>query len=64
MKPLIYVADSHLTAGDAELDSFVSFLEKVGASAGTLYILGDLFNVWFGEPKFRMPHQERVLACL
>jgi len=63
-RPLIYVADSHLTADDPETDSFVAFLEKTGIAAGTLYILGDLFNVWFAEPKFRMPHQERVLRAL
>lgn len=62
--PLLYVADSHLTAGDPELDGFVSFLETAGAGAETLYILGDLFNVWFAEPKFRMPHQHRVLEVL
>lgn len=64
MKPLIYVADSHLTADDPETDSFIAFLEMVGPAAGALYILGDLFNVWFGEPKFRMPHQQRVLSAL
>ncbi len=64
MKPLIYVADTHLTTDDPEVDSFVAFLRRVGSTAGTLYILGDLFNVWFAEPKFRMPHQEMVLAEL
>jgi len=64
LKPLLYVADSHLTTDDPELDSFLGFLEEVGSTAGTLYILGDLFNVWFGEPKFRMPHQEKVLTAL
>lgn len=64
MKPLIYVADSHLTTDDPETDSFIAFLETVGPGAGVLYILGDLFNVWFGEPKFRMPHQQRVLTAL
>ena len=64
VKPLIYVADSHLTSGDPEVESFLSFLGTVGRSAGTLYILGDLFNVWFGEPRFRMPHQELVLSAL
>jgi len=62
--PLIYVADSHLTTDDPEVDSFLRFLSVVGARASTLYILGDLFNVWFGEPKFRMPHQQRVLDAL
>jgi UDP-2,3-diacylglucosamine hydrolase len=64
MKPLIYVADSHLMRNDVEVDSFIEFLEKAGSQAQTLCILGDLFNVWFGEPKFRMPHQERVLVAL
>lgn len=61
---LIYVADTHLTRDDPEVESFVAFLREVGPTAGTLYILGDLFNVWFGEPKFRMPHQGIVLAAL
>ncbi len=64
MKPLLYVADSHLTRDDPEVDSFVRFLETAGRGAGTLYILGDLFNVWFGEPRFRLPHQARVLDAL
>ena len=64
MKPLLYVADSHLTGNDPEVDSFIRFLERVGPTAGTLYLLGDLFNVWFGEAKFRMPHQQRVLEAL
>ncbi len=63
-RPLLFVADAHLTEDDAELESFLAFLEGPAAAAGTLCILGDLFNVWFGEPKFRLPHQERVLAGL
>ena len=64
MRPLVYVADSHLTGDDPEVDSFIRFLETVGPTAATLYLLGDLFNVWFGEAKFRMPHQQRVLDAL
>lgn len=63
-KPLFYVADSHLTENDPEVDAFIAFLATAGATAGTVYILGDLFNVWFAEPKFRMPHQQRVLDAL
>jgi len=61
LRPLAYVADTHFTSDDPEVDSFIRFLEAVGPTLGTLYHLGDLFNVWFGEPKFRMPHQARVL---
>lgn len=63
-RPLMYVADSHLTRDDPEVEAFIRFLETDAARAATLYILGDLFNVWFGEPKFRMPHQTKVLAAL
>ncbi|MGH9868932.1 MAG: UDP-2,3-diacylglucosamine diphosphatase [Candidatus Polarisedimenticolia bacterium] len=60
-RPLAYVADTHLTTADPEVETFIAFLETVGPRLGTLFHLGDLFNVWFGEPKFRMPHQQRVL---
>ncbi|HKY33233.1 MAG TPA: metallophosphoesterase [Candidatus Polarisedimenticolia bacterium] len=63
-RPLFYVADAHLTRDDPEVDAFVAFLEREAPSAGTLCIVGDLFNVWFGEPKFTMPHQARVLDSL
>jgi UDP-2,3-diacylglucosamine hydrolase len=64
MKPLIFVSDAHLTRNDPELDAFVAFLEKIASRASTLAILGDLFNIWFGRPKFALPHHERVLASL
>lgn len=64
VRPIFYVADSHLTEDDPEVDAFVAFLKSAGAGAGTVYILGDLFNVWFAEPKFRRPHQQRVLDAV
>jgi UDP-2,3-diacylglucosamine hydrolase len=63
-RALLYVADSHLTEDDPEVDAFIAFLRGPGREAGTLYILGDLFNVWFAEKKFRRPHQQRVLDAL
>ncbi len=60
-RPLLYVADPHLTDRDPETDSFIGFLERAGAFAGTVCVLGDLFNIWFGERKFRRPYQQRVL---
>lgn len=63
-RPLVFVADAHLTGDDPEVDSFIEFLDQAAHGAGTLTILGDLFNIWFGEPRFRMPHQSRVLEAL
>ncbi len=63
-RPLVYVADTHLTQDDPEAEAFVAFLRWASDWAGTICHLGDLFNVWFGERKFRLPHQDRVLAAL
>jgi len=63
MNPLVIVADAHLTREDPEVDVFLAFLEKVAIHAGTLAVLGDLFNIWFGEPRFALPHHEKVLAA-
>ena len=44
MKPLIYVADTHLTTDDPEVDSFVQFLRRVGSTAGTASSVGNLIQ--------------------
>jgi UDP-2,3-diacylglucosamine hydrolase len=64
MGPLLFVADAHLTRDDPEVDAFVSFLRVEGRKAATLCILGDLFNIWLGKPKFALPHHLRVLDAL
>jgi len=64
MKPLVFVADAHLTSDDPEVDAFVRFLEEVGSRASTLAILGDLFNLWLGRRKFSLPHHRKVLSAL
>jgi len=64
MKPLVFVADAHLTSDDPEVDSFVRFLRAVGPGSSALVILGDLFNLWLGRRKFSLPHHEKVLEAL
>jgi UDP-2,3-diacylglucosamine hydrolase len=64
MKPLVFAADAHLTRDDPEVESFVSFLRTVGPTASALCILGDLFNIWLGKPKFALPHHLAVLDAL
>ncbi|HZE89664.1 MAG TPA: UDP-2,3-diacylglucosamine diphosphatase [Verrucomicrobiae bacterium] len=64
MGPLLFVADAHLTRDDPEVDAFVSFLAGDARRASTLCILGDLFNLWFGKPRFALPHHDRVLGAL
>jgi UDP-2,3-diacylglucosamine hydrolase len=64
MRPLIYVADAHLTGDDPEVDVFIAFLKGTGSRASAIGILGDLFNLWFGNRKFRLPHHTRIIEAL
>ena len=60
MKPLVLVADAHLTRDDPEIEIFIAFLAGVRSQCGTLAILGDLFNIWLGDEKFHLPHHAKV----
>ena len=64
MGPLIYVADAHLTRDDPEVEVFVRFLRETGPRAFSIGILGDLFNLWFGNRKFGLPHHRQVLDAM
>lgn len=45
-----FISDIHLSEDDEALtDLFLSFLEYMTPKAHTLYILGDLFEVWLGD---------------
>ncbi|MBI4161497.1 MAG: UDP-2,3-diacylglucosamine diphosphatase [Acidobacteria bacterium] len=61
---LVFVADAHLRPGHAEVGRFVSFLADIRASASVLFLLGDLFDTWFGSPDLQKEHHLRVVAAL
>ncbi len=45
----IFVADTHIKSmDDAVTVKFIGFLDQIKGSTKTLYILGDLFDFWFG----------------
>lgn len=59
------IADAHLEGMNQELEVFLAFLTFVQKnSANTLYILGDLFTIWLGTPKFTLPHHAAVTRAL
>src|SRR5258706_690872 len=64
MGPLVFVADAHLTRDDPEVGAFVAFLRSGAKGASILCILGDLFNIWLGKPKFALPHHIEILEAL
>ena len=49
-RPTLFVSDVHLDAGAPDSERhFLQFLRTEAATAGTLYILGDLFETWVGD---------------
>jgi UDP-2,3-diacylglucosamine hydrolase len=60
----IVVADAHLDDLNKELEHFLFFLYSLQKShIHTLYILGDLFNIWLGTPKMQLNHQQPVIEA-
>lgn len=46
----LFVADLHLSENHRQVtDAFFGFLEKEAKDADTLYLLGDIFEVWIGD---------------
>lgn len=61
----LVIADAHLDSINQELDIFLAFLAFLRAnSIKTVYILGDLFTIWLGTPKFTLPHHTAVIQAL
>lgn len=50
MKPILFVADLHLSDDTPDLNAlFAQFLRDHAMQAAELYILGDLFEAWTGD---------------
>ena len=46
----IFISDVHLSPKNIETDSaFKQFLEHIHQQTNNLYILGDLFDIWYGQ---------------
>ena len=61
---LVFVADAHLRPGHAEVGRFVSFLADIRASVSVLFLVGDLFDTWFGRADLQEPHHRAVVGAL
>lgn len=59
------VADAHLNGRNDELDHFLAFLDTLKISPVTVIgLLGDLFDLWLGAPKFQFSYQPPVIEAL
>jgi UDP-2,3-diacylglucosamine pyrophosphatase LpxH len=63
-RDLVVVADVHVGRNDPELPEFLAFLAALSADTDVLVLLGDIFSLWLGEPRYTEAHHAAVLdAC-
>ena len=60
----LFISDLHLDGSRPDItEQFLNFLEGEARQAGSLYILGDFFEVWIGDDDDD-PHHARVMDGL
>ena len=61
----IFIADAHLKSPeDRNYRALIRFLETLPADTDTLYLLGDIFEFWIGNPKPVYSHYREIIDCL
>lgn len=59
----LFVSDLHLSPDrPQQIHLFLTFLDRVKATADALYILGDLFDLWIGDDDDTPPHEKIIDA--
>ena len=59
----LFVSDLHLSAARPDkLELFLAFAACATGRASSIYILGDLFEVWLGDDDHSSPHQDVINA--
>jgi len=60
----IFLSDAHLNQDDLHTRNFLILVEKAAAENIPLFLLGDIFDLWFGAPgltfRFQKPVIERM----
>lgn len=60
----IFVADAHLDRDDEHARAFILFAERAAAEGFALFLLGDIFDLWFGAPALTFGFQRPVVEAL
>jgi UDP-2,3-diacylglucosamine hydrolase len=61
----IFIADAHLRSpNDANYRALIRFLETLPADTDALYLLGDVFEFWIGNPDPVYAHYREIIDCL
>ncbi len=60
----IFIADAHINSFGDEFDAFTKTLEKATEENVRVFLLGDIFDLWFGKKKLFYPFQMEFLSLL
>ncbi|WP_035854188.1 UDP-2,3-diacylglucosamine diphosphatase [Deefgea rivuli] len=63
--PSLFISDLHLSPSDATtVNAYQQFMASIALEAENLYILGDLFEYWFGDDQLDDPFYAEQVACI
>jgi UDP-2,3-diacylglucosamine hydrolase len=60
----VFVSDAHLNQDDIHTRNFVALAEKAASENVALFLLGDIFDLWFGTPDLTFGFQKPVVSRL
>ncbi|HJV67282.1 MAG TPA: UDP-2,3-diacylglucosamine diphosphatase [Geomonas sp.] len=61
----IFIADAHLRSPeDTNYRTLLRFLEELPRDTETVYLLGDVFEFWIGDPAPLYSHYRDIIECL
>jgi UDP-2,3-diacylglucosamine hydrolase len=60
----VFLSDSHLNQDDRNSQAFLSLADAAAAGNVTLFLLGDVFDLWFGSPGLTFGFQRPIIDHL
>jgi len=60
----VFLSDAHLCADDTHARHFLALAERAAAERAALFVLGDLFDLWFGSPRLTFRFQNPLVEGL
>jgi UDP-2,3-diacylglucosamine hydrolase len=60
----VFLSDAHLNQDDIHTRNFVALVEKATAEHVAVFMLGDMFDLWFGSPGLTFGFQKPVVSRL
>ena len=60
----IFLADAHLNQDDTDSRNFLALADRAAAEKIPLFLLGDVFDLWFGAPSLTFGFQKPIVEHL